>query len=69
MTTVSMGDFPSIAVEAGFSEEYERLKRDMEQWLVGCSRKVCVLILVNLIEGLAFNGEPFTRPDNPAAAP
>lgn len=55
------GDFPSIAVEVGFSEGYEQLKNDMELWLLGSGGKVRVVVLVNLNEAPIYNGEPFTH--------
>lgn len=62
------GDFPSVAVEVGFSEGYARLKQDMELWLLGSAGKVRVVVLVNLVEMPVFTGEPFSR-DDAAAAP
>lgn len=56
------GDFPSIAVEVGFSEGYDQLKKDMELWLVGSGGNVRVVVLINLTETPTYSGKPFTRP-------
>lgn len=60
------GDFPSIAVEVGFTEDYVCLVKDMELWLTGSSGKVRVVVLVNLTETPTFNGGPFLRSATPS---
>lgn len=54
------GDFPSIAVEVGFSEDYDGLLADMELWLRGSAGRVRVVVLVNLEETPPYRGTPIT---------
>lgn len=63
------GDFPSIAVEVGCSEDYDGLLADMELWLRGSAGQVRVVVLVNLVETPEYNGAPFssTQKQQPAA--
>lgn len=52
-------DFPLVAVEVGFSEGYDALKKDMELWLVGSEGKVRVVVLISLLETPQYQAHQF----------
>ncbi|KAK2795256.1 hypothetical protein FQN52_006186 [Onygenales sp. PD_12] len=37
--------FPSVVIESGWSESFDRLHRDMRLWLVGGAGQVCLVLL------------------------
>lgn len=53
--------FPLVAVEVGFSEGYEGLKRDMELWLVGSEGKVRVVVVICLEETPPYQSNRFLK--------
>ena len=44
---VNTNNLPSVVVEAGWSENYPKLVRDKDLWIIGCAPEVQVVFLLN----------------------
>lgn len=61
--------FPSVAVEVGYSEDYEQLLADMRLWLLASDAHVRVVVIVCLSETPIYNSKPFRCPVTTPAQP